>query len=181
MREVKIIVVHCSDTPNERTLFEGKRGEKDYATPAQVIDRWHSERGFHRDPIWRARQEMDLESIGYHFVIARNGALFNGRHLDEIGAHAQGLNKTSLGVCLVGRDAYTPEQFATLADLLKGLCARYKLPGSRPEFVRAGNTWQILRGGICGHRNLPGVAKTCPGFDAQEWAEREIAPRLVKR
>ena len=53
MRKIDLIIIHCSATP------EGK----DFTTAD--IDRWHRQRGF--------------ASIGYHFVIYRNGSVHHGR------------------------------------------------------------------------------------------------------
>lgn len=175
MRPVNLIVIHCSASPNDRTLFEGKSGHADFRNPAQVIDAWHADRGFHRDDAWCQRQNPDLKAIGYHYVIARNGTVFTGRHVDEIGAHVVGWNKRSIGICLVGIDAYSTEQRDTLAHLVTCEVARItgrNGPGDRnnPLTRKACAAWahdHNIR--ICGHRDLPNVHKACPGFDVEQW------------
>ena len=100
MRKIDLIIVHCSATP------EGK----DFTTAD--IDRWHRQRGF--------------ASIGYHFVIYRNGDIHVGRSLSEIGAHCKGHNAISIGICYIGglskdgkpKDTRTIEQKAALLDLI---------------------------------------------------------------
>lgn len=171
MMDPKIIVVHCSDSPNERTLVTRKPGPPPVVvrTPSQEIDAWHKERGFQRDSYWRSRHEPGLSSLGYHFVIGRNGALYNGRHPEEVGAHAAGWNSVSLGICLVGRDQFTEEQLETLKNTIKALGATYDIPMQNAVFGKAGNKHTVASRGVCGHRDLPGVAKTCPGFDVGEW------------
>lgn len=76
MRQLDIIIIHCSATPPSMDIG------------AEEIRKWHLERGF--------------SDIGYHYVIKRNGELEVGRPLDKPGAHCKGHNARSIGVCLVG-------------------------------------------------------------------------------
>ena len=112
-RAVDLIVIHCSATPN------GRR------TTVEDIDRWHDERGFERAPAWRRRQNPNLAAIGYHFVIYLGGAVATGRHLDEIGAHVSGNNRTSIGICMIGTDQFTPQQWGALKHNIDGLAKLY--------------------------------------------------------
>ena len=145
-RSINLIVIHCAASPNGR--------------PQTVADinAWHRARGFHRTPEFRALQNPELDAIGYHFVITLNGAVHTGRHLDEIGAHVQGYNAKSLGVCLIGTDQFTIAQWSSLRYNIKLLQERY--PAAR----------------IAGHRDLPNVRKTCPGFDVATWLRAEMEP-----
>ena len=52
------------------------------------IRKWHLAKG------WK--------DIGYHFVIRLNGAIEQGRPVEQVGAHVQGHNSTTIGVCYVG-------------------------------------------------------------------------------
>jgi hypothetical protein len=53
------------------------------------IRRWHvQQRG------WR--------DIGYHWVIDRDGAVAPGRKETEVGAHVEGHNRGTIGICLLG-------------------------------------------------------------------------------
>lgn len=143
MRTINLIVVHCTATPEGRDV-----------TTAD-IDRQHRQRGF--------------TSIGYHYVIYRDGTLHLGRPVTEVGAHVRGYNRYSIGVAYVGglasdgrtpKDTRTPEQRQALRNLLARLKSRFT--GAR----------------ICGHRDLsPDVnrdgriepsewLKACPCFDA---------------
>jgi N-acetylmuramoyl-L-alanine amidase len=130
---VRFLVVHCSASPPNARVN------------ASVIDRWHRERGFRK--------------IGYHYVINRDGGVEVGRARDEVGAHAEGFNNSSLGICLVGgvdtkgapENNFTKPQFASLTRLLTAL---------RKDYPAA----EVL-----GHRDLPNVKKACPSFDVSEW------------
>jgi len=176
VRPIRLIVLHCSATPNARTLFSGKSGTPGFRDPAMEIDAWHAARGFRRDTYWRGRQNAALKAIGYHYVVARNGALFTGRHEDEPGAHAEGWNQPSLGICLVGTDRYTEPQWRALHALVGGLCARLGIPAEPAALAEAAGKRRIIRPGVCGHRDLPGVAKACPGFDVAAWLAGGMAP-----
>ena len=93
---------------------------------------------------------------GYHYYITRDGTVTQTRHEQLIGAHAVGYNQHSLGVCYEGgldkegnpADTRTRKQKHALLQLLKRLKAEH--PDAR----------------ILGHRDLPGVHKACPCFDA---------------
>ncbi len=173
---IRLIVIHCSATPDERSLFVGQVGMAGFRDPAQVIDGWHAERGFMRSSYWRGRQNAGLAAIGYHYVIARNGALFTGRHVDEVGAHAQGWNAQSLGVCLVGSDRYTPVQWQMLAEHVEILARHHHVPLEPPTLRAEGKKGLVVKPGVCGHRDLPGHAKACPGFDVAAWLAHHRYP-----
>lgn len=72
MRKINEIIVHCSATA------EGK----DYTV--EDITRWHKARGF--------------KTIGYHYVVYRDGSVHAGRPVNEIGAHCQGYNANSTSI-----------------------------------------------------------------------------------
>jgi N-acetylmuramoyl-L-alanine amidase len=180
-RPVRLIVIHCSATPNARTLFYGV-GTKNLRTPVDEIDDWHwaPPHEFRRGQAARNRFNPTLRSIGYHYVIARNGGLFTGRHPDEVGAHAQGHNSHSIGVCLIGKNRYTPQQWATLADCLPRWCAAH---GVERRFATPAR-----REGVCGHRDLSPdknsdgaitkneFVKECPGFSVADWLRGGMEP-----
>ncbi len=164
-RNIRLIVIHCSASPNERSLFTGKAGTPGFRDPVHEIDAWHKQRAFKRDTYWRGRQNSSLEAIGYHYVIARNGALFTGRHEDEPGAHVAGWNAPSLGICLVGTDKFTDLQWAQLALTVSGLAksgspfrwrrqswmsAAANTSSTRPEFAATARfpAWRRIAPGL---------------------------------
>lgn len=175
-RAIRLLVIHCSASPNDRTLFSGKPGTPGFRTPVDEIDAWHKQSGFHRESYWRGRQNASLQAIGYHDVIARNGALFTGRHDDEPGAHVEGWNSASLGVCLVGTDQFTPEQWEMLARVVTLLAKRYDLPLAPAKLVINDGKRYVYKPGICGHREIPDVAKACPGFSVADWLAGGLQP-----
>ena len=109
--KAKEIIIHCSATPEGR----------DYTVAD--ITRWHRQRGF--------------RTIGYHYVIYRDGSVHQGRSENEMGAHCLGHNATSIGICYIGglatdgrtpKDTRTPAQRAALVNLVAEM--RRKYPGA---------------------------------------------------
>jgi N-acetylmuramoyl-L-alanine amidase len=135
--DVQFIAVHCSATGPDADI-----GVAD-------IDKWHRMKG------WLA--------CGYHFVIRRNGKLEAGRSVAVRGAHVEGHNHHSIGICLAGgtdgtkaakpQANFTSDQMLTLSQLLVDLQKQF------PNAV------------IQGHRDFPGVAKACPSFNVKHWLE----------
>ena len=98
----------------------------------------------------------------YHYYITRDGQMYQTRHENLVGAHAKHYNQHSIGICYEGgldtqgrpADTRTPEQKQALVALLRSLKEDY------PDAT------------ILGHRDLPGVRKDCPCFDAKaEYAD----------
>lgn len=107
-----------------------------------------------RDEIKRWHvEENGWSDIGYHWVIETPGHVRLGRPAGKAGAHVKGYNSTSLGICLVGTDEFSDKQMISLFRMLIVLSSIY------PEAK------------IRGHRDYPGVKKTCPGFDVVEWCQ----------
>lgn len=147
--KTNLIAVHCSATPAHMDVG------------VLQIRQWHIDKGW--------------DDIGYHFVIRRDGMIQAGRGIQFVGAHVQGHNADSIGVCLVGgtddagkaQNNFTPEQFRSLAVILKRLRELY------PHTI------------ICGHRDLSpdlngdGIVepqewvKQCPSFDVRAWLDTE--------
>lgn len=131
--DVAFIAVHCTGTPPSQDI-----GVKE-------LDRMFRLNGF--------------LSIGYHFVIRRDGTLEKGRRVRERGAHVEQFNHCSIGVCLVGglnaqlqpEANYTKAQLKALRSLLEHL---------EDTFPRAA---------IQGHRDFPGVDTVSPSFDVKRW------------
>lgn len=128
-RRINEIIVHCTATSEGR----------DYTIAD--ITRWHKQRGF--------------ATIGYHYVVYRDGSIHVGRDVNLVGAHCTNHNSHSIGVCYVGgcqyngltpKDTRTDAQKKALLALLREL--RRKYPQAK----------------IHGHRDY--ANKACPSFDA---------------
>ncbi|MGC6484841.1 MAG: N-acetylmuramoyl-L-alanine amidase [Candidatus Puniceispirillales bacterium] len=95
------------------------------------------------------------DGIGYHAVITRDGVIERGRPEYWVGAHVYGHNTESLGVCLIGRHDFTPAQMDALLVIMHDWKNRYP------------------RAEICGHCDFDNTEKTCPNFDARDWARQK--------
>lgn len=129
------VILHCADTRPE--WMAGRS----IAEKVAEIRRWHvQERG------WR--------DIGYHWVIDRDGAVAPGRQETEIGAHVEGHNAGTIGICLLGgygartddpfEKNFTAAQKAAMVRLIG------EIKGRAP--IRK----------VSGHNDY--AAKACPGF-----------------
>jgi N-acetylmuramoyl-L-alanine amidase len=153
VKNIIFIAVHCSATPPSMPNIG-----------AVEIDKMHRQRSF--------------ACIGYHYVIKRDGTIERGRPINTQGAHIEGYNSVSLGICLIGGvddknrpvNNYTPEQFIALKELI------LTLQQTRPFAL------------VLGHRdfspdkNHDGVIspneymKACPCFDVREWMIKNQIP-----
>ena len=95
--------------------------------------------------------------IGYHFYITLEGVVYPCRPVERMGAHALGYNAHSIGICYEGglspsgciSDTRTPAQKEAMKLLILRLHREF------PDIKT-----------ILGHRDLPGMQKACPCFDA---------------
>ena len=126
-KNIKFIVIHCSDTNNQ--------------DDASDIHNLHLSFGW--------------DGIGYHKVILRNGVIQNGRPEYWVGAHVYGKNLESLGICLIGKENFTNQQFTSLKKLLLNWKKIY------------------INAEILGHRDIIKTQKTCPNFDVKQWLKKE--------
>lgn len=143
-RHIDLIVLHSSATPRGMDI-----GVKE-------ISQWHRQRG------WLG--------CGYHYVVRQSGVVEWGRDLSEVGAHAAGYNRNSIGVCLIGgvdkwenpqtgqvslipNANFTPIQLDVTAELLKLLHREYP------------------NADILGHKDLEGAKTKCPSMDVREFCK----------
>lgn len=140
MRPLTGIIVHCADTRPE--WMAGKP----LSAKIAEIRRWHV-------------QDRGWSDIGYHFVIDRDGKVGPGRPLERVGAHTQGHNTGTIGICLLGGwgsaaddkflENFTLGQEEALLHLIADLRQKYgKLT-------------------LAGHNNF--ANKACPGFNVGRW------------
>jgi len=129
---ITMIVVHHSASAQTTTLED--------------IRSWHIARCF--------------SDIGYHFVIEHDGRVRHGRPVSQMGAHAKGANRGSLGVCVVGDNtsplkAWNEQQKLSLARLVDALRLVYDIP---LELVK-------------GHREVGTTKTECPGITGEALRE----------
>jgi len=140
MRKIDKIIVHCSAS---------------HWGNLEEVRFWHLEKG------WK--------DIGYHFLIENkytlytdfvrqqpnsfsNGRILQGRSVSEYGAHVKGMNKSTIGICLIGVSVFSAKQKRSLYRLLMGLVKKYKLSYKD----------------VLGHYECPtgkAQGKTCPNLD----------------
>jgi Negative regulator of beta-lactamase expression len=109
MRLINRIVIHCSATKSTVDYF-----------PSQLLAD-HLQRGF--------------SDCGYHFYITKDGTVHPMRPLKTPGAHAQGYNAHSIGICYEGgldthgnaSDTRTPAQKQALSTLVNQLTTTYPI------------------------------------------------------
>ena len=167
MRRINEIIIHCADTPEGRD------------NTVKDITAWHKQKGY--------------RTIGYHYVIYRDGSVHAGRPESEVGAHCKEHNAHSIGICYIGgrsadlkevKDTRTPEQKEALLTLLKELKAKYPnatIHGHR-EFTCKQKTLGKCPG--CAERTDADMckfpAKQCPSFNAsREYRQLAIAILLI--
>lgn len=117
-KNTKYIVLHHADA--------------NVCTAAQ-IDSWHKAQGW--------------AGIGYHFFVRKDGSIYAGRPLDKVGAHVEGFNSLSVGICAEGDyskpGAMPAAQYNAIVDLTRYVKNIY------PSAA------------VVGHRDL--YATVCPG------------------
>jgi len=102
--------------------------------------------------------------LGYHYVIDRQGRIWEGREMRWQGAHAGNgaANRHNVGIALVGDfDRYQPSaaQKRSLESMVRWLCARYDIHSSRIQ----GHA-QVLKAFTGGGTACPGRhLQTCLG------------------
>jgi len=122
-KNIKYLIVHCSDTNNQLRAID--------------IHKMHLSFGW--------------DGIGYHKIICRDGTIENGRPVYWVGAHTKGKNNESIGICLIGRNNFTKNQFTSLKSILIEWRKKY------PNLI------------IKGHRDAINTHKTCPNFNVTQW------------
>lgn len=83
---------------------------------AQDVHSWHRANGW--------------TGIGYHFFVRKDGTIYRGRPINVVGAHVQGMNSCSVGICAEGdyhtKDKSMPQaQKKAIIELVKYLKENY--------------------------------------------------------
>lgn len=150
--------------PREKTKVEhlvihhsaGSNSDTDYINTVRNIYLLHT-------------QSNGWDDIGYNFLIAPNGIIFNGRDPQGagdddniLGAHFCSKNQNTMGICLLGNfmtKKPSNESLFSLKYLLAWKLKKEKINafGKTPHPQPSGD----LLDNICGHRN--GCSTSCPG------------------
>lgn len=131
MRKINKIIVHCSDSDDSLDIG------------FHEINEWHRAKG------WLSPSGV---SCGYHLIVRRRAVIEKGRPLDEVGAHCEGDNSDSIGICVVGRKYFDQMQLNTLFHTINDLRVMFNIPIDK----------------VFGHYEMSsGIkqGKTCPNMD----------------
>jgi len=143
MSKINRIVLHCSDS--------------EWGTAVE-IDRWHRERG------WRKIGYMGVILNGYpmrhsadSYWDHSDGSFEWGRPLDndnfieanEVEAHAFGINRNSVGLCLIGEKSFSMRQLIVARKIIRHLC----------------DLWGLTYKDVIGHYEVPDANKPCPNIN----------------
>ena len=153
MQNIRYLVVHCSATRATQDI-----GRKE-------IEAMHRRKG------WR--------TIGYHYVVRRDGTVEAGRPESEPGAHVLGDNGHSIGIVMVGgvkadgvsaETNFTVDQYIALRATLLKLLQRYPnatVVGHRDLSPDRNGNGRVEKGEW---------VKACPTFDAGAWFKGDLMP-----
>lgn len=124
---------------------------------AKQIDEWHKANGW--------------AGIGYHFFVRKNGEIYRGRPLWAMGAHVQGKNDCSIGICAEGdyhnKDKAMPEaQKRAIKELIAYLKTVY-------------NDAEVVGHGEIGSSNCPG--RYYPLAEMKKYNEEDEAMTAEER
>jgi hypothetical protein len=174
--------------PIRKLVVHHTASENKPRNPSQVVrDLYH----FHV-------KQKGFADLGYNFVIDHKGVIYEGRwardygsewHSGEdgdgygvIGAHSQGSNAGSCGVCLIGDFSKAEPTYAAVGALLQLLAwkaARHRIdPDGSDEYIGLFGHHRTFYN-IVGHR---GVGDTlCPGrglIQSMDWIRSEVRRRV---
>ena len=95
----------------------------------------------HYHMVGRAREGKEaFDDIGYHFLVAGDGRVIEGRRAEYLGAHAGGANNDNIGVAMMGdfnKVRPTNAQIESLTRLVTFLSVKYKKDPNAKGFLEA--------------------------------------------
>lgn len=105
------------------------------------------------------REGLGWKNPGYHYLIKADGTAVNLHPIEKPSNGVAGHNANSIHISYIGGvdskgnavDNRTPAQIQTQIELIKKFQAMF--PGAK----------------ILGHRDFPGVSKSCPSFSVKDW------------
>jgi len=101
--------------------------------------------------------KMESSKVSAHFIVSNAGEVVQMVKLQNVAWHATPYNTRSIGIEHEGYYKYkgkttrfTKEQYEASAKIVKEVAKKYNIPLDREHII--------------GHREVPGVTKTCPGY-----------------
>lgn len=172
------ITIHCSDSPNGRHVATDE------------IKRWHTlpvvtdedKKRIASLPKEQRLSEIGkfgrgFNDIGYHAVIEIDGGVGRGRPENVQGAHVENHNKGNLGLCFVGRDKFTPEQFASAKEVIRNWVTSYGIDSAEIHCHRDFDT-AIKQGKTCPNMEIDDIREWLDSGDDQA-VRKYFLPRMV--
>ncbi len=151
MRKITEIIIHCSDTQEGRDVT------------ADEIRTWHM--------VPKEKGGPGFRDIGYHEVIRLDGTVEFGRPYADVGAHCEGHNMNSIGICYIGgRKIIDNEGNWQWADTR----TEAQTDSLRRQLAWHLLKWKLTPACIHGHREY--ARKACPCFDVRQWVDEDFAP-----
>jgi len=142
--KIDTIMIHCTATPMGREVSR------------EELDHWHKAERF--EPYTDPKTGKNTYA-GYHILVHLDGSYERLRPDEHRGQHCpqSNMNNRAVSISYVGGvdinnkpcDTRTEAQKRTLLTLVRTMRARY--PDAQ----------------VIGHRDVPGVRKACPSFDAK--------------
>jgi hypothetical protein len=154
-RKINQVIIHCSDS-----TFGDVPQIRSWHTMPPPHGRGFSDIGYH----WVVLNGQITPKVPYQ--TGMDGVIQAGRPENVVGAHCEGHNAHSLGVCLVGIDKFTGNQMEKLLVFLLHYCAVKGLEASD----------------VIGHYETDtgkAQGKTCPNFDMVPF-RKELAARIER-
>jgi N-acetylmuramoyl-L-alanine amidase len=129
MRPIDRIIVHTNGSPGKKV--------------------WQI-RAYHMLKGWR--------DIGYHWVIYEDGTIHPGRPEKLPGAHVEGLNQHTLGVCFIGNGDKAPltaDQLRAGALFLAKKCTQFRIKPT--DVLGHRETTHLVPPALATHKTCPGT------------------------
>ncbi len=124
-------------TPNRITIHHTVQGDISGPAAARAVQNSHIDGNGWAD-------------IGYHFLVDRDGAVYEGNPVGRVGAHVSRKNTGNIGIAMIGsfhQETLGQTQKRAVADLVHHLATTYSIP--------------IDRARVKGHKEH--LATVCPG------------------
>jgi hypothetical protein len=147
-------------TPNRITIHHTVQGAISGPAAARAVQRSHVDGNGWSD-------------IGYHFLVDRDGTVYEGSPVDRVGAHVLRQNTGNIGVAMIGsfhQEELGEAQKRAVANLVGHLAATYSIPIDRAHIKGHG---ERMATECPGHNvdldelvRLAAAGPTCTGSDA---------------